>query len=297
MDNYGHIKKEFRTLIQLGMDDRINSLYESIWINYPKTKEIIEQLTSLMSRPKKSRMQNLLIIGESNIGKTSIISQFTKANPDVVIEDEENVSKAVKSVVVVQFPASADERGLYISILEQFWAPLKATDPAVKLRHQALHLLRECGVRVLILDEIHNLLAGTAAKQRIVMNVLKSLGNELQISLVGVGTSDAALILQSDPQHMSRYDIVKLPKWELDKSFRALLKSFEERLPLKEPSNLILKEKALLLFTYSKGNLGDLHRLLIDCAKQAIETGEEKIMVETIKKHGKALQESRVRMR
>jgi len=296
MSNYGHIKEEFRDQMQLGNEGRINSLYESIWINYPKTKEIIQLLTSLMSRPKKPRMQNILIIGESNIGKTSIISQFAKANPDVVIDDEDE-SKPIKSVVVVQFPASADERGLYISILEQFWAPLKVTDSVAKLHHQAVCLLRVCSVKILILDEIHNLLAGTAAKQRTVMNVLKSLGNDLQISLVGVGTSDAALILQSDPQHMSRYDIVKLPKWEMDKSFRSLLKAFEERLPLKEPSSLTSKEKASLLFTYSKGNLGDLHRLLIDCAKQAIETGEEKVMIETIKRHGKALQESRVRMR
>ncbi|PCI19157.1 MAG: transposase, partial [Piscirickettsiaceae bacterium] len=118
MSNYGHIKKEFHNLLQLSDEKRIESLYEPIWINYPKTQDIIKLLTSLINRPKILRMQNLLIIGESNMGKTSIISQFTKANPDVVIEDEGNISKAVKPVVLVQFPASADERGLYISIIE-----------------------------------------------------------------------------------------------------------------------------------------------------------------------------------
>jgi hypothetical protein len=140
-------------------------------------------------------------------------------------------------------------------------------------------------VKILILDEIHNLLAGTAAKQRMVMNVLKSLGNELQISLVGVGTKDASLILHSDPQHASRFDIYTLPKWELNKDFLSLLASFELRLPLKFPSNLKAREKATLLFSISGGNLGDLHRLLIECATTAILSGEEEISVNTIQGH------------
>ena len=296
MSTYSHIKEDCQLYMSLSNLERINSLYEFFWINYPKTKEIINLLTNLMNRPKKPRMQNLLIIGESNIGKTSIITQFSLAHPDKVIEDEDSLTKAIKSVIVVQFPASADERGLYISILEQFWVPFKATEPVSNLRHQAVHLLRECGVKILIMDEVHNLLAGTAAKQRMVMNVLKSLGNDLQVSLVGVGTTDAALILNSDPQHMSRYDVVHLPKWELDKNFGGLLKAFELRLPLKKASKIIEKEKAQLLFTYSRGNLGDLHKLLIACAKQAIETGEERITADIIKNEGKAIQQNRVRV-
>jgi hypothetical protein len=265
--------------------ERIDNLNEHIWIEYPKTVEVVNTLTNLMNRPKKPRMQNLLLIGESNIGKTSIISRFAAQNPDFEFEDEEGLSRPSKPVIVTQCPASADEKGFYISIIEQFWAPFRPTDTVHKLRHQAIYLIRQCHVKILIIDEIHNLLAGTAIKQRMVMNILKSLGNELQISIVGVGTRDASLILHSDPQHASRFDVFTLPKWELNRDFLSLLASFELRLPLKKISNLKGRDEATLLFAISGGNLGDLHRLLIECATSAIQSGGEQITTDIIKKH------------
>ncbi len=56
---------------------------------------------------------------------------------------------------------------------------------------QVLHLLRAVQLRVLVIDEIHHILTGHIAKQRQFLNVLKHLGNELKIPLVGVGTIDA----------------------------------------------------------------------------------------------------------
>ena len=103
------------------------------------------------------------------------------------------------------------------------------------------------------------------------MDALKNIGTKLMIPIVGVGLREASLILTSDPQLSSRFDLIKLSKWELNKDFRVLLQAFEKRLPLKKPSNLASKEKATLLHMISQGNLGNLHRLLIECASYAIE--------------------------
>ena len=40
------------------------------------------------------------------------------------------------------------------------------------------------GVQVLVIDEVHNILAGSYREQRIVLNTLRFLSNRLQISLV-----------------------------------------------------------------------------------------------------------------
>ncbi|MNG01277.1 hypothetical protein D3C84_842470 [compost metagenome] len=53
-------------------------------------------------------------------------------------------------------------------------------------------------------------------------------------------------------------------------------------LPLKEASGLYRPEIAYLLHSISEGNTGDLHRLLIECATEAISSGKEKIDVEII---------------
>ena len=54
-----------------------------------------------------------------------------------------------------------------------------------------------------------------------------------------------------------------------------LLAGFEKILPLKHPSQLHEPQLATQLHAISGGNLGDLHRLLIECANAAILSGAE----------------------
>jgi len=283
-ESYTHLHQDFQHLMLLDDEKRIDSLHENLWINYPRSDEIVQLLGQMMNRPKKPRMPGLLIIGESNIGKTSIIHRFADLHPDITYEDDMEMSRVQKPVIHALMRGS-DEKDLYAAILDRFWTPFRPTDPQAKLRHQVIALMRECNVKILILDEIHNLLRGTAVKQRIMMDAIKNLSVELMIPVIGVGTKEAAMVLATDPQHTSRFDIIKLPKWELDKNFRALLVAFEKRLPLKKPSHLDTKEKATLLFSISRGNLGDLHRLLIECATYAIHHGAEEITVDIINRH------------
>ncbi|WP_373031438.1 TniB family NTP-binding protein [Sulfurovum sp.] len=283
-ESYNHLHDEFKPLMLFNDEKRIESLYEDMWINYPRSEEIIQLLSQMMNRPKKPRMPGLLLIGESNMGKTSIIHRFVALHPDMTIEDDMEMTRVQKPVMHAIMRGS-EEKDLYIAILDKFWVPFRPTDPKAKLRHQLVSLMLECNVKILILDEIHNLLRGTAVKQRIMMDTIKTLSVELMIPIIGVGTQDAAMVLVTDPQHTSRFDIVKLPKWKMDKNFRALLVAFEKRLPLKHPSRLDSKEKAPLLYAISRGNLGDLHRLLIECASYAIKHGVEEITVDIIDKH------------
>lgn len=166
---------------------------------------------------------------------------------------------------------------MYLSILSQFWAPYKKSGTAHELRYDVINRLRNCKAQMLILDEIHSLLIGPPVKQRQVMNTIKLLCNELRIPIVGVGTRDAVRVLHTDPQHASRFDVVSLPLWELNQDFQKLLAGFEKVLPLKQASRLSEPEMATVLHTVCDGNLGDLHRLLVECAKEAIESGEERI--------------------
>ncbi|MGE4499068.1 MAG: TniB family NTP-binding protein [Hydrogenovibrio sp.] len=284
VEAYNHLHEPIVPLVKTGSKkQRIEYLDQPLWINHHVSNEILKLLNNLINRPQKLRMQSILLIAESNMGKTSLISQFAKMHSDYIVDDDEQqISYAVKPVIIAESPASADEKGLYISILEQFWTAFRPTDTNAKLRHQVMHMMRECHVKMLILDELHNLLGTTPVKQRKMMNIIKSLSNELKIPIVGVGTHDAALVLTTDPQHASRFDTVVIPRWEMDKNFRGLLAAFEKRLPLKKPSHLHSKEKAPLLLAISGGNIGNLHRLLNECCIYAIDNDVEEITVDII---------------
>lgn len=281
--NYEHLNEDSKYVVNLSKEDRIMFLYNEIFIEHPKITKIHSILNHLLDRPKKLRMQNILIVGESNIGKTSMIKSFEKKHSSFSLEDEQNRKIIVRPVISTLASDNADVKHLYISILEAFWTPHNPSEPLAKLRHQMFHLMEECNVKMLIIDEIHHFLRGTAKQQRNVMDALKNIGNKLMIPIVCAGLKESELILSSDPQLSSRYDIIRLNKWELDKNFLGLLKSFEKRLPLKKPSKLYEKEKAILLHLISRGNIGDLHRLLIECTTYAIEKDIDEITIEIIK--------------
>lgn len=279
MPEYKHLHPDFIEVMVMSKEQRIDLMDQPRWIGYTRASEILDVLQGLLSKPQRPRMPNLLVVGDSNNGKTTLIRRFCDLCGKSFVDENND---PVRPIILAEAPSSADEKALYISILERFWTPYRATDPVSKLRYQLIHLMRTCHVRMLIIDELHSLLTGTATKQREVMNALKLLCNELCIPIVGVGTREAVRILHTDPQHASRFDVASLPAWGLDKDFQRLLASFEKVLPLKNPSRLHTPELASRLHLISEGNIGNLHRLLVACAKAAIISGKESIDIDIV---------------
>ena len=276
-----HVHPDFRAVLSMSDADRLAFLDAPRWIGYERAQHILDTLQGLMNKPRRPRMPNLLIVGDSNNGKTTIIRRFQALCGEGYLNED---AEAVQPLIVAEAPPGADEKGLYVSILERFWSVYRPTDSATKLRYEVVHKLRKCQARILILDEFHSLLTGPAVKQRLVMNAIKLLCNELGIPIVGVGTRDAVRVLHTDPQHASRFDVISLPIWELSPDFQRLLAGFERVLPLKRPSDLSRPEMATALHSICGGNLGDLQRVLADCAADAIKTGEECISQDLVRK-------------
>jgi hypothetical protein len=71
------------------------------------------------------------------------------------------------------------------------FAPFRPSSSIEDLQHESLRMLVTINVKMLIIDEIHHVLAAPLLKQRHFLNVIKYMGNELQIPLVAAGTHDA----------------------------------------------------------------------------------------------------------
>lgn len=176
MNSLEHIHKDFRHVVGFSDADRIHFINEKRWIGYDQAHHILDTMQNLMQMPKRTRMPSLLVVADSNNGKSTIVERFKDIYGQAYVNDN---SDPVKPVIVAESPPAADEKGLLVSILEQFYAPYRATDPVVKLRYQVIHLFRSCNTQILIIDEFHSLVTGTAIKQREVMNAIKLLCNEL----------------------------------------------------------------------------------------------------------------------
>ena len=285
MQKYEHLADDVLEVMTLSDSDRINTLFSDRWIGYKKAVTILDTLTDLLNRPRKLRPECLLIVGDSNMGKTTIIHEFTKQHYTKTVNDIDMELLSVKKpVLTILAPAKANVKELYINILNHFFVPFRPTDPEAKLRNQAVHLMRKYETKMLIIDEIHNCLTGSTKLLSEVMNTLKNLSNDLSLNIVGVGTREAVTILHTDAQYASRFDVAMLPKWELNQDFLRLLLSYVRLLPLKKRSDLASQRLATLIFEISGGNFGDLNRLLIECAKEAILQGNEEITEEIVHK-------------
>lgn len=267
-----HLNEAAQAMLHLPDKDRLQTIRQARWIGYSRAKELLNKFDGLLNHPRVQRMPNLLVVGETNNGKSVLVNRFQHLHPASENRSGEGVTVPV---LLIQAPPVPDELRFYHSILEALASPYRPHESAAKKMPQVLRLLRTIGLRMLIIDEIHHILAGHISKQQQMLNVLKYLGNELQIPLVGVGTKDALRAIQTDPQMANRFEPAALPRWDLNREFLMLLASFERVLPLRKPSRLWEQPLAARLLALSEGTIGELSSLLAAAASHAIGTGRE----------------------
>lgn len=273
-DRPSHLSASAAEWLSLPKIERIEKIRSPRWIGYPRTKAIQSKLEDLLVWPKSHRMPNLLLVGDTNNGKTMLIQRFRSQHP---AHDNPQGQGVRVPVLVIQAPPTPDEGRFYNAILELLFAPYKPNDRVDKKQAQVIKLLRYVELKMLVIDEIHHILAGNLNRQRAFLNVIKYLGNELQVPIVGVGTKDAFRAIQTDPQLANRFEPALLPRWTFDAEFLRLLASFERMLPLAEASKLHDTTLATKLFSMSEGYLGELSTLLTSAASTAVDSGNEHI--------------------
>ena len=73
---------------------------------------------------------------------------------------------------------------------------------------------------MMIVDEVHHLLAGTVREQQQSLNQLKFLSNELRMPVIALDTSEALYAMQADPQIASLFEPFALPRWRKSAGLR-----------------------------------------------------------------------------
>lgn len=279
MENYPHLLPNIREVAGQTTAERIASLETQHWIGYPRAQAVVAKLGHLLNQPAVIRPTNVLIVGPSNNGKSMIAERFRRMHP---AQESSDASRQHIPVVIMQMPITPSINHFYSALLAALAAPVIA--PSRLDREQLiLRIMRLVGVRVLIIDELHNLLAGSVRQQREFLNLLRFLGNELRIPLACLGTREAYLAIRSDDQLENRFEPILLPRWNDDTDFARLLVSFEASLPLRKPSGLSQPTMRALILNRSEGTIGEMAALLTSAARFALREGREAIDPAVIK--------------
>ena len=263
-------------------EERIEYIKKERFIVYPSAKKILDKLEELLIEPKKTRMPCLLIVGDSNNGKTSIVKKFYKSHMPT-----DGIETDAVPVIIVQAPPRPDVAMFYDAILDEILIPFRKSDSLSRKESEITYYFQKLGTKMLIVDEIHNILSGSVARQKEFMNALKNLNNRLLMPIVLVGIKEALNATNTDFQISSRFKPMYLKRWNFNGEYRGLLKSIEKILPLKKESGLPNDNKlAEYILESSEGLLGEIIELLNLSAIIAIGGGKEKIMMEDLKKTG-----------
>lgn len=262
------------------MDDqsRIDYIRKDRFITHARARGIMDELEMLKNLDDAIRPQGRLLAGYSLMGKTTIVAEFVNRHR---ADDNPSGDSISVPVVYVQYPESASGN-IYGEILSVFNTHMPARARLQDVRSACVDLLRLVGMRILIIDEFHNILEGSAHAQARALNSIKYLMNELHRPVVVIGTEAVIAATRTDRQISSRLPILPLERFKNDDDFLDLLAAFELILPLRKPSTLYDPTLAALIYKHTVGITGDVADLLNSAAIMAIESGTERITEEEI---------------
>jgi hypothetical protein len=241
-------------------------------VGFSRAQLAIEELERRFHYPSCARMPCMLLYADSGMGKTMIVDKMERQHPSSY---EERRGITLRPVLCAQMPPSPDERRFYTRLLKVLGAPYSTREQIGTLEGRTIQLLQKIGTRLLFIDEVHHLLAGSQRDQRRALNLLKFLANELRIVVVVVGTSDAFHALQTDPQVASRFEPLLIPRWTQSDSFRSFVVAYGKLLPLRKASPFGEPAMIEALIKQSGGITGRITWLLGRAAEIAIEDGSE----------------------
>lgn len=278
-ERYPHLAVQVAKVAGQDNEARIAYIRRDRFVLHRRAEDVLTDLEMLYRMEDAVRPQGRLIVGRPLMGKSTIFDEFLRNHR---ASDNPEGDAAVVPVLLVQYPEAASE-GIYPEILAKLNARLPVNAQPRIQRKAAVELLKSIGLRVLLIDELHNVLEGSANAQRKGLNSIKYLMNELRRPVVCAGTLEVFNAIKTDPQLDSRLKRLPLTRFKDDADFQELLAGFELLLPLREASGLYDEMLSTQIFQVTKGIVGDVVDLLNNAAIFAIENELECITEGVIK--------------
>ncbi|HEJ3346681.1 TniB family NTP-binding protein [Pseudomonas aeruginosa] len=278
-NNFEHISPALRKYAKLGDKERIRNIYKDCWVNYPQVGSVRAAVRSVYEMPPKTQAQCMLIAGHPGMGKTSL---FKRIESDMEVLRKRHVD----SYGCISFSLSPDPNlhGFEDSISEALGVPIgkirNGLVPEVFCR--LAHLRR---MRLVLIDEVHNLLNAGRIDQRKNLAFLRALSSPpMSLSIIAFGVEDAVHAISSDAQLERRFQMYSLPRWKENENFRSFLAGYESSLPLRRPSELARQEKVRFLLGATGGITDAIVKRITRGAVWAILDGKEEIDIKCLEK-------------
>jgi len=290
------LTQETQEMLNCSDEERIAYINQEYWIDYPIAEKILQKMEDIYNFGYgKTRHISILLVGGSNNGKTSLLKQFLEKHPpyDYNIDGEkpdwitdeffDKYTGIGIPVLYIISPTEPSESRLYSIILEQLRIPYKTRDSLDVKAKLVEYYLKALNVKVLVIDEIHNILNGSPARQKQIMSAVRDLSSKLTMPVILAGVKEALRAVNTEDQISSRYRPEYLTKWKMDQDYINLLATILSKLPLKKESAILNTADAQKILELCNGYIGEIVNLLKAAAVHAINTNSERITIKEIK--------------
>ena len=270
-----------RAALDSGDDaQRLQVIRRKPFVRHAVIGAIFERLEEALDDYPTEGDTHILVYGLSGMGKSKAAELFAERHRK---PDDPDAPASAVPVLYVSMAGVTSGRGLLMLILHKLGAPYSAGSSAESLYPTVVSLLARVGMKMLIIDEIHNVAFGNRLERLKVLSVIKGLGNDLKFTVVGFGTPDALRALKWDPQIERRFEPLRIPRWGRNAETYGFLNSLETTLPLQKPSFLSEDPVADWLIERSEGLTREIVHLVRRGAIQAIRKGRERIDLPLLK--------------
>jgi len=258
---------------------------ERVLVKYPLFKSAVARIQACFdSYGTTAEPDCCPIVGESGSGKTTIISYFASLHPRVDHKWGMEVP-----VLLAKVPARPTVKSFAETLLYQlgdpFWARSNTVGKSIRLRE----LLKQCGVRLLALDEFQHFVDVRQANiPNDVADWLKEQVEETKLAIVVLGLQRCLEVLKQNEQLRRRFGAtlrVGAFRWEDREgrtTYRAFLRAVEEQLPEYVMPPLSDPEMAFRMHYGSYGLIGYTMKIIRGAARIARSHPRREITLGTL---------------
>ncbi|EHJ57989.1 TniB family NTP-binding protein [Novosphingobium pentaromativorans] len=211
--------------------------HSAFWIDFDEARRAVETLVELAHDEPDERPPCVLLVGQSGMGKTSILRETQRRIALAFPEPEEWGEARYEPMLRTVIPSGSTALKINLTLLwKQGWPITGKTHRIADLK--VVELLRRQRTRLVGIDNVHAILTAGGRARRDTLDAFRFLMSEGNVPMVVAGLDVAADIFAEDVELAYRSIIVRLNPWPPGEPSQRLIRVLGQGMQLIEPERL-----------------------------------------------------------